>query len=116
MKIRIKAFGEEHPNIASCLNGLGDLYRSQERYEEAESHYKRALFMWEKTLGENHPFVALSLTGLASVYQNREDFERSEPYFKRALMIREKVFGDSHELTLEVRSSLDELSKNLNSK
>ncbi|MFT4551995.1 MAG: tetratricopeptide (TPR) repeat protein [Chlamydiales bacterium] len=116
LNIRKGALSPKHPDVASSQNGLAMSYLGQQRYDEAEAHYIKALSIWEKSLGKEHPFVALSLTGLATVYRDQGDMEKSEPYFKRSLMIRENVFGENHELTLEVRGSLDELRKSLNSK
>jgi len=53
-----KAFGQEHPYVASCLNNLGELYRSLGDYARAEPLHQRALAIREKVLGSEHPRVA----------------------------------------------------------
>jgi tetratricopeptide (TPR) repeat protein len=63
-----KQLGENHPNVATSLNNLAGLYKSQGKYNEAESLYRRSLSIWEKQLGENHPLVATSLNNLAELY------------------------------------------------
>ncbi len=47
-----------------AANHLGELYRLQGRYAEAEPLYKRALAIKEKFLGPEHPEVATSLNNL----------------------------------------------------
>ncbi len=47
-----------------AANNLGELYRLQGRYAEAEPLYKRALAIKEKVLGPEHPEVATSLNNL----------------------------------------------------
>ncbi|MBE3035878.1 MAG: tetratricopeptide repeat protein [Candidatus Atribacteria bacterium] len=49
------SFGPDHPDVATSLNKLAELYRAQGRYSEAEPLYKRALAIAEKTLGAHHP-------------------------------------------------------------
>jgi hypothetical protein len=47
--------GADHPNVASSLNNLANLYYVQMRYGEAEPLYMRALAIAEVSLGEEHP-------------------------------------------------------------
>ena len=49
------AIGEEHPDVAMNMNNLAELYRSQERYSEAELLYNGALKILVTRLGEEHP-------------------------------------------------------------
>src|SRR5712691_9066154 len=65
LAIREKALGRDHPAVATSLNNLAELYRSQGRYADAEPLYRRSLAIWEKALGRDHPDVALSLNNLA---------------------------------------------------
>ena len=62
-------FGKDHPNTATSLNNLAELYRTQGKYAEAEPLYKRALSIWEKALGENHPKVATVLENMSALYK-----------------------------------------------
>ena len=67
--------GDSHPFIASTLNNIASLYRSQKKYEQAEAFYQKALSMRKDLLGDRHPDVATSLNNLAVLYcyQNRYD-------------------------------------------
>ena len=67
MKIRQQVLGAEHPDVATSLNNLALLYKSQGRYTEAEPLYIQALDMIKKLLGAEHPDVATSLNNLASL-------------------------------------------------
>ena len=57
-----KALGPDHPNVATSLNNLAELYRNQGKYAEAEPLYKRSLAIREKALGPDHPDVAPAST------------------------------------------------------
>jgi tetratricopeptide (TPR) repeat protein len=43
--------GRQHPDVATLLNTLAELYRIQGRYREAQHHYVQALSIRETQLG-----------------------------------------------------------------
>jgi hypothetical protein len=90
---RSLAIGEKAnlPFFVTALNNLGDLYRAQARYSDAEPLYKRALAIQEKALGPDNPNVALSLNNLALLYSSQGRHDDAEPLFKRSLAIGEKA-------------------------
>jgi tetratricopeptide (TPR) repeat protein len=63
--IRERVLGSDHPDVATSLNNLASLYKSQGKYDEAEPLHRRALAIREKSLGSDHPDVAASLNNLA---------------------------------------------------
>ena len=99
-----KGLGPDHPNVATALNNLAELYRFQGRYADADPLYKRALAMREKTLGPNHPDVAQSLNNLADFYRAQGRDVDAEPLYKRALAINEKALGSSLSETARANS------------
>jgi tetratricopeptide (TPR) repeat protein len=50
--------GATHPNTASCLDNLAELYRIQGKYDEAELLYQRALAICEQEWDGAHPLCA----------------------------------------------------------
>src|SRR5689334_1094423 len=44
-------FGSGDTRLALTLNNLGTLYRQQGKFDLAESHYRRALAIWNETNG-----------------------------------------------------------------
>ena len=69
-------FGPDHSNVAVSLNFLAELYRSQGKYTETESLYKRSLSIIEKTLGPDHTDVAAALNNLAEFYREQGKYAR----------------------------------------
>ncbi|MBT1570101.1 tetratricopeptide repeat protein, partial [Klebsiella pneumoniae] len=65
------ALGPDHPDVATSLNNLAELYRSQGQYAQAEPLFKRSLAIWERALGPDHPDVATSLNNLAELYRSQ---------------------------------------------
>lgn len=52
--IEAEAIGENSPQLAYSLSGLGKIYREQGKLDEAESLYARAIDISESTLGREH--------------------------------------------------------------
>ncbi len=102
-----------HPELASPLTGLANLYQEQGRFEQARPLYERALRIREQVFGPQHPLVAHPLNGLAILYQKQGNFEQSESLFQRALSIWEHALGPTHPLVSRPLNGLAILSKSL---
>ncbi|MEJ5377094.1 MAG: tetratricopeptide repeat-containing protein, partial [bacterium] len=83
--------GPNHPDVATSLNNLALLYKTQGDYAKAEPLLKRSLAIYEKALGPNNPSVATSLNNLAELYKTQGDYAKAEPLLKRSLAIYEKA-------------------------
>ena len=57
LALREKTLNSEHPDVATALHYLAELYRRQGRYTDAEPLYKRSLAIQEQALGPEHPDV-----------------------------------------------------------
>ncbi|GJL67731.1 MAG: hypothetical protein NPIRA06_03660 [Nitrospirales bacterium] len=106
LAIREEALGPTHPDVATSLNNLGELNRSQGKSAKAEPLYQRALAIREEALGPTHFQVALSLNNLAALYNNQGQDPDAEPLYQRALAIREEVWALTHP---DVAQSLNNL-------
>ena len=107
LQVALQNVGPDHPDVATSLNNLGGLYKTQSDYAKAEPLYKRSLAIMEKVLGPDHPSVATSLNNLATLYDTQGDYAKAEPLYKRSLAIREKALGPDHP---DVASSLNNLA------
>ncbi len=87
LEVAEKTIGPNHPDVATNLNNLGELYRAQGQYAEAEPLYKRSLAIWEKALGPDHPDVAASLDNLAVLYRATSREAEAEKLAARAARI-----------------------------
>jgi len=86
----------DDPQLANSLNNLANAYRTQGKFEEAESNYKRALNMLENSVGPGHVNVATVLNNLAVLYRKQGNYTEAEPLYGRALAIIEKSLGPEH--------------------
>ena len=55
-----KALKPDHPDVAVYLNNIAKLHRIQGRYSEAETLFRQAIAIEEKTYGKSHPKIVAS--------------------------------------------------------
>jgi tetratricopeptide (TPR) repeat protein len=91
LAIRERVLGPSSVDVASSLNTLGEIYRGQGRFDDAERLHRRALAIQEKELGPDNPDVAESLTSLAMLRNAQGSFIEAEALLKRALLILENA-------------------------
>ena len=114
MKIRVAAFGEQHPNVAESLNTLAILLQQTNRFEEAESLVRQALKIRVAAFGEQHPNVAESLNTLAILLQQTNRFEEAEPLMRQALKNNVAALGEQHPMVAMYLNNLAKLLKDTN--
>jgi tetratricopeptide (TPR) repeat protein len=88
--------GKDHPQFATSLNGLAELYASMGNYAAAEPLYRQALEINRAALGDNHPDFAAGLNRLANLYRLMGNSTAAEPLFRQALEINRAALGDTH--------------------
>ena len=59
LTMKKQLFGDEHPEVASSLNNLGEYLQSIGRLDEALVNMKSSLAMRKKLLGDDHPDVRI---------------------------------------------------------
>jgi len=96
LTIREKGLGPEHPDVASGLNNLAELYRMQGHHAKAEPLLQRALSIKKKVLGEDHPDVALALGNLAMMRRGQGKLTEAEGLYQQSLKMRERSLGTDH--------------------
>jgi tetratricopeptide (TPR) repeat protein len=102
-----RLLGDNHPDVATSLNNLAYLYKSQGRYPEAEPLYLEALDLRKQLLGDNHPDVATSLNNLGQLYYSQGRYPEAEPLLLEALDLIKRLLGDDHP---DVATSLNNLA------
>lgn len=95
--------GTSSKGLASALEGLGRLYLSQKRHDEAERLMRESLEC-TRDLPDGDPVRADARLNLGMVYRMKGDLARAEPLLRKALASYERT-GDSHK-----SSALSELA------
>ncbi|MFY9697255.1 MAG: tetratricopeptide repeat-containing protein, partial [Rhodoplanes sp.] len=84
------------PNWPVLLSKGGSYVWGRGSFKQAESFYRDALAIREKTLDPEHPDTAENLNDLGFLIQLQGDLTGARPFLERALAIREKVLGPEH--------------------
>ena len=82
--------------LGYALEGLGNTFRRQKKYEEAEEPMQRGIRILEQHFGANHPETAHGQVNLAinEVYLGR--LSEAQPLFERAVKSLENTLGENN--------------------
>ncbi len=111
--IREDVLGPESLGVASSLDSLATLRRTEGEYSKAAPLYERALRIREDVLGPNHLDVASSLDKLAALRYSDGGYTEAEKMYERALRIREHILGPEHSDVAESLHGLANLYRDL---
>jgi tetratricopeptide (TPR) repeat protein len=83
---------EKQEGIAAQA-ALGEIYRSEGKYDQAEPLLEGALKGTENMVGSDALQIAVSLNNLAVLFYCEGNYQAAEPLYKRVLDIRQKNLG-----------------------
>jgi len=109
LSIRREQLGDEHPNVATSLNNLAELYRLQGRSSEAESLFQESLLINRRQFGNRHLAVATNLDNIAKLFQSQGRYAEAEVLYKEGLSIRQEQLGLDHPAVARTLNNLAEL-------
>ncbi|MBD1889355.1 tetratricopeptide repeat protein [Coleofasciculus sp. FACHB-SPT9] len=109
LEIRQQELGDNHDDVAVCLNNLASIYQHLERYEDAQDCYLRS-FEILRQLGSSYTsdaaIILNNLAGLygrgAELYGQVELYAEAENYYSYALQILIDCLGHNDPKTLQV--------------
>ncbi len=84
--------GELYPGTGFAHDNLAITLTSLERWEEAETHYRKSLAILEHVYGPEHPEVAQTMANLADFLLQRERLDESEALLTGAI----ERFSETH--------------------
>ena len=82
-----KELANEPEALAAVLFTIGNTYRAQSRYPEAEPHLRKALEIRRRVLGPDNPETGQSMIALAEWFVVSGRYAEAEPLFRDALPI-----------------------------
>ena len=91
-----RAYGADHPNVASCVNNLGGVLRDLGDLAGARGCHERALGIDERVYGPEHPEVATDVNNLGLVLRAQGDLAGARGCYERALGIWRAAYGEEH--------------------
>ena len=79
--------------LAATWNQAGELVSDAGAQKEAETYFKNAIDLSEKSDGPNSPNLANYLGNLANVYKNEQRYQEGEPLYLRSIEILNRTYG-----------------------
>jgi tetratricopeptide (TPR) repeat protein len=98
--------GAEHSAVASSLNSLAVVLRTQGSYSEAATLQREALALHRKLWGAAHPHVASTLTQLALTHLAQGNDSEAEALFGEAMALYRKLLAEEHPQVVTSMSNL----------
>jgi len=89
-------YGDDHPNVATSHNDLAQLYRDWERLDEAETHARASVAIWEAQFGSEHRETIVSKETLASALRFKGELAVAERVQREALRAGRALLGEDH--------------------
>ncbi len=98
--------------MASSLLLLGLIEENSSRFDDAESLYREAVALYERTVGPDNPQTAEALWSLAELHAFRGRRGEAEQEFERALAVERKSVGEKNPLLASTLIDLGSLYMN----
>jgi tetratricopeptide (TPR) repeat protein len=96
LAVRRVVLGERHPDYATSLNNLAELYRAIGEPGKALPLLREVRESLRQALGERHPHYAHSLHNLASLYKDLGEHGKALPLALEARDLCRQVLGQRH--------------------
>lgn len=94
LRLGEKIYSPEHPLLAGAYLGLARVRESQQKMDDAELLYKRALSIAERN-GENDPEAyTATIDSVAYFYESRKRHKKADPLFDRSYEVRKSAYGE----------------------
>lgn len=95
LRLREKALGPRHREVANAKANLAILYVASNKYGDAEQQLKQALAIYEKE-SKDDLATAKTLESLASLLALKREYPKAEESYRRAISIKETKLGAKH--------------------
>ncbi|MFT5208026.1 MAG: hypothetical protein ACI9CF_001790 [Candidatus Omnitrophota bacterium] len=96
LTIARESFGLEHMKTAISLQQLANLYRKQQKEDQADILTEEALLIWDKTLGSEKELSFQMRIRFAHSLEDRGEYPKALAALTDLVREQEKYFGSSH--------------------
>ena len=96
-----ESIGLEHPRTIATMHNLATALYLQQKYNKAETLYRKILAIRLRVFGEENPYTLLSMHYLAVCLTNQDRYEEAQELAQRAMDLRVSVLGEEHPHTLD---------------
>jgi tetratricopeptide (TPR) repeat protein len=92
----LEQLSQDHPDIAACYHGLGDIANDKGDYDKSLEYHKISFEIMARTLKTDDYFLAYSYNSTGNVYAKKGDYYQALEAYKMALIIWKRTFGEDH--------------------
>ena len=96
--------------------GIGNVYQSQGKYDEAIAQYERALRIYENSFGVNHVNTADTILNIGLFHKSQGRDQLARDYLSRAHLIFQSNLGMAHPFTQKAKILLKDLMNQFENK
>ncbi|MFT3692797.1 MAG: serine/threonine-protein kinase [Kofleriaceae bacterium] len=101
-----KAYGAEHPYLASAWGALSQIYNAEGKRDEATAAAQKCVTIANDTLGQDHPTTAGAKLALAQALIDKEQFADAKKLLLEADATFAKIYGEVHVTRASVQGNL----------
>jgi tetratricopeptide (TPR) repeat protein len=105
------AWGERHPETATCEVNLSRALLKAGRNADAAEKARASISVFEASLGPQHPRVSVGLVTLAEAMRAQGDVKNAESLYRRAIEIDRQSLGPNDPRTLQDTRALNALRR-----
>ncbi|KAK3706424.1 hypothetical protein QZH41_018639 [Actinostola sp. cb2023] len=87
---------ETNGSVAAALNDLGGTFNKLGQYNEAKTHFDKALVIEKTAYDENHPSIATTLNNLGLTFYELGQYDEAKTHFDKALVIEKTAYDENH--------------------
>jgi len=106
LALRIKTFGETHPETIDSMSNLGSLLFRETHHIEAIAMYERALPLARKVYGDEHITTAYIAANLGNALNGAGRYAEAEKVMRKTLPVFRARLGDDHPRTAYLTENL----------
>lgn len=88
-------FGADDPRVGTTLNSMGLVYRAENKFADAESAFRRALAILQKSYGKDSLDLANVNFNIATALFGEGQQQQAAPFLQKTLGTYETVLGSS---------------------
>jgi eukaryotic-like serine/threonine-protein kinase len=109
LDLHVELDGADSADVGITLTNLGATLFVQQRWAEAETRFRQALEILQKTLPPGHSRLATVTDDLAASVASQGRLEEAAPIFEAALAEKRRLLGDSHPAVADSLNNLGSL-------
>jgi tetratricopeptide (TPR) repeat protein len=94
LRLGEKIYSPEHPLLAGAYLGLARVRESQQKMDDAELLYKRALAIAERNGDQDPEAFTATIDSVAYFYESRKRHKKADPLFERSYEVRKSAYGE----------------------